>query len=135
MTTPTTPAELVEQRTEPAPRPVPPSAKKKAKKARDRERREQHARRSDAKGLPVSLTIPFDGIDYTVTRAAASDVELYELLEDDKYVSALRGFLGAEQWNRFKDTHRDTDGRVPMDDLERFLQKLMDRVGAGSGNS
>lgn len=136
----TTPAELVEQRVD---RPIPPSAKagkKAGKKAGTTSgAKAARARRAAAKRLVPAVDIEFDGRTYSITRAAADDVELFEKIEDGNYITAVRGFIGPEQWVLFKNDHR-IDGRVPMARLEAFLQLIVNTMqGADedgdSGNS
>lgn len=104
--------------------PAPPRKRKgKRKKARDhRERRET------ARDLPLAIDVPFAGIVYTIARDDALNVETYELVEDGKYVTAVRAWLGPAQWAAFKEAHREPNGIVPMDALERFLNAVLKRV-------
>lgn len=91
------------------------------------------ARREEAKGEKTPTTFEFGGRTYEVSPDATDNVELFEAVEDEKYLTAARGFLGKDQWQAFKDDHREDDGRVPMAPVEDFLKALMEAVG-GSGN-
>ena|SRR5690349_6535581 len=82
----------------------------------------------------ASLTVTFEGQKYTIPRENVDDLELFEALEDNKYISATRGFLGQEQWDAFKDAHR-IDGRVPMSTMNEFLDALMASLGNRSASS
>ncbi len=85
--------------------------------------------------LPDHLTIPFRGVDYTITRELVDDVEIFELLEDGKSLTALRRMLGADQWAAFKEANRK-DGRVSLTVMNDFLNDTMDVIGeARGGNS
>lgn len=106
------------------------SGKKKRKKAA----RDHAERRENARPLPSFIDIPYDGVTYTIARADAINVETYELIEDGKYVTAVRAWLRPVQWTQFKEAHRDTDGTVPMDALEGFLNTVLRRVRS-LGNS
>lgn len=92
------------------------------------------ALKNEAKPLderePVSFE--YDGETYTIDPANVDNLELYEAVEDEKYLTAARGFVGKDQWSKFKDTHRDNEGRVPMAPVEGFLQALMEAVGQGN---
>lgn len=92
------------------------------------------ALKNEAKPLeerePVSFE--YDGETYTIDPANVDNLELFEAVEDEKYLTAARGFVGKDQWNKFKDTHRDAEGRVPMAPVEGFLQALMEAVGQGN---
>jgi hypothetical protein len=98
-----------------------------AKKPTDR------AAKAEAKGEDITLT--FEGAKYVIPRDRADNVELFELIEDDKAFSAARAFLGVEQWQAFKDSIRLPDGRVPGEPTERFLNALMVAIGGGSEDS
>lgn len=99
------------------------AAKRAAAAARKAEARPEEAK-------PVEFE--YDGKTYVVTPDALDNLELFEAVEDEKYLTATRGFLGKEQWERFKDAHRLPDGRVPLEAFEGFLQALMKAVGQGN---
>lgn len=79
---------------------------------------------------PVSFE--YDGRTYIIEQERLNNLELFEAIEDEKFLTATRGFLGREQWDAFKDDHRTEDGRVPMEPLEGFLADLMKAVGQGN---
>jgi len=70
-----------------------------------------------------------DGEHYTIDRENADNLELMEFVEDGQYIKAIRGYVGLDQWAKFKDTHRDDKGRVTSDDFEEFLNKAMAAIG------
>lgn len=89
--------------------------------------------RKDAKR--EKLTFFFRDWEYTITREAAENVELMELVEDQLYIRAIRGFLGTDQWKQFKDSQRDTDGRVPLEVFQEFMEKIIEVIGGNSSAS
>lgn len=76
------------------------------------------------------ITFQYDGETYEVVENAVDNLELFEFIEDEKFLKATKGFLGQAQWDKFKDTHRTEDGRVPMAPVEGFLQELMNAIGS-----
>lgn len=114
----------------------PPSAKKGKKK---KKAARAHADRREAiRPTDPLLIITFDGHPYEIVRAAATNVETFELIEDGKYVTAVRSWIGAEQWTIFKDAHRDpATNTVDMEHLEGFINAVMKAVPrlGGSGAS
>jgi hypothetical protein len=75
------------------------------------------------------IVVEYDGDKYTITRENADNLDLYELVEEDKYILALRGYLGTDQWTKWKDSVRDDAGRVSMSKFEGFLNAVMEAVG------
>lgn len=135
---PATPADLVGS-VRPTPPPPPRKKKGKGKKAKQREHMDRRqTAKAGASSVPLFLDIPYQGTDpitgeptttsYTIARADALNVETFELIEDGKYVTAVRAWLRPVQWQTFKDQHRATDGTVPMDALEGFLNAVLKRV-------
>ena len=88
------------------------------------------AAKSEAKSEDIS--VDFDGYTYTLPREVMDDIEVFERIEDEKYITAVRQVLGPDQWQHFKDSHRNESGRVSPDAFEQFLDSLM---GAMGGNS
>lgn len=82
-----------------------------------------------AEADPGPLRFTFDGVAYVVPRENADNMELFELIEDGKSLSAARAFVGADQWREFKDRVRLPDGRVPAAPVNGFLEALMDSIG------
>lgn len=72
------------------------------------------------------------GETYTVAPGTLDNVDLFEAIEDQKYITAARGFVGQAQWDKFKNLSRNEEGRVPMKQVEEFLTALMEAVGAGN---
>ena len=89
-------------------------------------------RQAKAEGKNADLSFDFDGTVYTIPRDHADNIELFELIEDGKNILAARAFLGAKQWDQFKDSVRTPDGRVPAEPTERFLNLLMVAIGGGA---
>jgi hypothetical protein len=77
-----------------------------------------------------AVSFEYEGESYTIDRDNMNNLELFEAIEDEQYIKATRGFLGKDQWTKFKDAHRDDQGRVPMEPLEGFLQSMMDALGS-----
>lgn len=88
---------------------------------------QDHKAKAEAQG--ADLSFDFDGTTYVIPRDRADNIELFELIEDEKNFSAARAFLGPEQWRQFKDSVRTPDGRVPGEPTERFLNTLMEALG------
>lgn len=86
---------------------------------------------SAAKGEATeqSIKVEYQGNTYEIDRANANNLELLELTEDEKYISAIKGYLGAAQWAKWKDSVRDEKGRVPADGFEDFLNAVMVAIG------
>lgn len=91
-------------------------------------------RQAKAEAKREDIIVEHNGDEYTIDREAANNVEILELIEDEKYISALRAYLGSEQWGRWKDANRDDAGRVPQSAFEEFLNAAMSSIG-GEGNS
>lgn len=94
-----------------------------AKKPQDRQAK------AEAKG--EDLVVVHNGDEYTIDRDAADNVEVLELIEDEKYISAIRAYVGPEQWVRWKEANRDDAGRVPRAAFEEFLDLAMGAIGGG----
>lgn len=90
------------------------------------------ARKAEATDDPKDFTFEYDGETYTVAAENLDNLELFEAIEDQRYLRATRGFIGQAQWDAFKDKYRTPDGRVPMSGLEGFLSALMEAVGQGN---
>lgn len=83
--------------------------------------------KAEAKGGPV--VFEFDGDTYEIDRDNTDNLELFEAIEDEKYMTAIRGFIGQDQWQKWKDAHRDDKGRVRTDKFEPFLNAAMKAIG------
>lgn len=89
--------------------------------------------KAEAKSGPVH--VPFDGVDYQIDRENINNLELFEFIEDEQYIKAIRGFLGLDQWAKFKDSQRDDQDRVSAAKFEDFLNAVMEAVGGKSASS
>ena len=89
------------------------------------------ARKDEALAEVPDISFEHDGETYAVARENLDNLELFEAIEDQQYIKATRGFIGREQWDKFKDKYR-VDGRVPLEHLEGFLEALMEAVGRGN---
>lgn len=98
-----------------------------AKKPADR------AAKAEAKAQFIEFD--HDGEHYVIDRENADNLELMEFTEDGQYIKAIRGYVGLDQWAKFKEAHRDDKGRVTTESFESFLNEVMDAIGGGSGNS
>lgn len=91
------------------------------------------ARKAEAKPEDAApITFAFGDEEYTISPERLNDLELFEAIEEERYITATKGFLGAEQWRAFKDANRTADGRVPMESLEGLLSAMMKAVGSGN---
>jgi hypothetical protein len=88
-----------------------------------------------AEAAAQHLDVLHNGETYRIDRDNADNLELMEFTEDGKYISAIRGYLGEDQWSKWKNANRDEKGRVRSGDFESFLQSVMDAIGGKSGNS
>ena len=91
-----------------------------------------HAAKAEATG--ATIVVEFGGLTYEIDRDNADNLELMEFIEEGQYIKATKGYIGADQWAKFKDAHRDEKGRVRSADFEPFLQAVMTAIGGGSGN-
>jgi hypothetical protein len=99
-------------------------APKDAKKPQDRQ--------AKAEALSQFIELDHDGEHYVIDRDNANNLELLEFIEDGNYIKAIRGYLGADQWGKFKDANRDDKGRVDAEAFEPFLNAVMAAIGGGS---
>lgn len=88
------------------------------------------AAKAEAEGSDISFE--WGDRTWVVPREAFDNVELFEAIEDEKYLTAVRGYLGRTQWDEFKDSVRDDAGRVPTEEFEGFLNTLMEALGQGN---
>ena len=98
-----------------------------AKKPKDR------AAKAEARAQFIEFD--HDGEHYVIDRENANNLELMEFVEDRQYIKAIRGYVGADQWAKFKDANRDARDRVDAEAFEPFLQAALDAIGGESGNS
>lgn len=91
------------------------------------------ARKAEAHPEEIqTVTFTYGDREYTIERDRLNNIELFEAIEDQRYITATKGFLGDDQWEAFKDANRTEDGRVPMEHLEGLLNAMMKAVGAGN---
>lgn len=94
---------------------------------------QDHAAKAEAKGRNVEFD--FEGVHYVIDRDNADNLELMEFVELDKLLLAVRGYLGIDQWEKWKVAHRDDKGRVNARHFEPFLDVVMAAIGGGSAES
>ena len=104
-----------------------PTVPQGAKKPTDR------AAKAEAKRAQF-IEIDHNEVRYIIDRDNADNIELMEFVEDGKYITAIKGYIGDDQWERFKDANRDEKGRVRSANFEPFLQAVMNAIGGGEGN-
>ena len=88
-------------------------------------------RQAKAEARSQFIEFDHDGEHYVVDRDNADNLELMEFVEDQQYIKAIRGYVGLDQWAKFKDAHRDAQGRVTTDTFESFLNAVMVAIGGG----
>lgn len=91
--------------------------------------RKQSAASARQEAAARGVTFTYDDVKYVVGPEAATDLELLEAMEDQRWIAACRGYLGKPQWDAFKEAHRDADGRIDAAHLEGLLQTLIDALG------
>lgn len=104
-----------------------PATPKGAKKPQD-----HNPAKAEARGEKIA--VEHDGATYVIDREAADDVELFEHLEQNHIMTALKGFLGERQWDAWKNAHRGPNGKVSLAAVEPLLDSILEAVG-GAGNS
>lgn len=85
-----------------------------------------------ARALEGKHTFTFNEKDYTVDSKALDDVEVFEMFEEDKFMSAVKKILGAEQFSAFKENNRQEDGRIPMELFGEFVEKMFEEFNLGN---
>ena len=98
-----------------------------AKKPSDRQAKKNEAAPDEAQ----DIAFEWGGYTYTIPAEAFDDVEILELLEDEKHLLVVRQILGS-QWGEWKDRNRNASGRVPAEPLVEFLEALFAAVGQGN---
>ena len=94
---------------------------------------QDHQAKAEARG--EDIVVVHDGVTYQIDLDNADNLELLEFIEDEHYIKAIRGYLGADQWAKFKDAHRDDKGRVSAATFEDFINVVMGAIGGNSGAS
>ncbi|GAB3889529.1 hypothetical protein [Terrabacter terrigena] len=97
---------------------VPQDRKKKAPKK---------SKAQKAEALGDSLTVSYNGADYTIERDVVDDVEFFELIgemQEKSYLlpKVVQMLLGPKQYKAFKDANRGENGRVSIDHLGDFFK-------------
>ena len=104
-------------------------------KTNDRTQPQDHKPKSTLKVATLDrIEVQFKGETYLITRDRMDNLEIFELVEDEKAISAVREFLGPEQWGRYKESNR-VDGRVSLTDFNDFLNQIMAAIGGNSSAS
>ena len=98
-----------------------------AKKPSDRQAKKNEAAPDEAQ----DIAFEWGGYTYTIPAEAFDDVEILELLEEEKNLLVVRRILGT-QWAEWKDRNRTASGRVPAEPLTEFLEALFAAVGQGN---
>lgn len=74
-----------------------------------------------------------DGLTVTIEPDALDDWEFLELIEADKFASAIKHLLGAEQLTAVKEHVRDAEtGRVRATAISDVLKEIMGKVSPNS---
>ena len=89
-------------------------------------------RQAKAEAKAQFIEFDHDGDHYVIDRENADNLELMEFVEDGQYIKAIRGYVGLDQWDKFKDSHRDDKGRVTTETFETFLNAVMEAIGGNS---
>lgn len=108
------------------------SDQKNIKQPQDRKPKASEIK-AEVEGAP--LVVEHDGATYEIDRANANNLELMEFAEDGLYLKAIRGYIGLDQWDAFKDKYRDEQGRVDANAFEPFLDAVMKSLGNSPASS
>jgi hypothetical protein len=71
---------------------------------------------------PNVKVFTYDGEQWTMKPTDEWDIEVFEMIEDSKLVSAVREILGAKQWARFKSKKRKVKD---FSDIYDKIQEVM----------
>lgn len=72
-----------------------------------------------------------DGIKINVTADDFDDIETLELLEDGKFVSAIKRIFGEKKYQEIKEKLRDPEtGKVKSTAVNEWFEKVAEKVGA-----
>ena len=80
----------------------------------------------------TDITFTHNGHEYSIPADAMDDVEIVEMLEDEKTVTVVRQILGKEQWDAWKDRNRGPSGRISAAVAEKFLTEMFEAMKAGN---
>ncbi len=75
-----------------------------------------------------TVSFEFEGETYRFSKDSFDDLEFLELIQDDKQLIAFRKMLGVQQWEKFKNSVRTSDGRVPSDKSEEFFNLIQEQI-------
>lgn len=79
-------------------------------------------RTTPARKSKTTISFEYDGDRYSFD-AELIPLDVLEDIDDGKFIVAMRGILGAEQWQTYKDKH-------PLaKDVEAFARALFDAMG------
>ena len=84
------------------------------------------ANNNKARALEGTHEFKFNGDNYIVDGKALDDVEVFEMFEEDKFMSAVKKILGVDQFVAFKDNNRQDDGRIPMEVFGDFVETMFE---------
>lgn len=82
---------------------------------------------------PQDKTFEFKGETYVIPADFMDNLEFFEAGEVGNEITAIKALLGPEQWNTFKESIREPDGRVRLTNAGPFMEKLRE-VMDESGN-
>lgn len=74
-----------------------------------------------------ATVVEYAGETYTLD-ADALDLEVLELIEKDKHVSAITLLLGEADFKRFKESVRTDKGKVPMPAFQEFIETVLEAL-------
>jgi len=94
---------------------------------------QDHAAKAEAKGEDVKFD--HEGVHYVIDRDNVNNLELMEFVDDEKWIPAIRGYIGRDQWVKFKNANRDDKGRVDADAFEPFMTAVMAAIGGEAEGS
>lgn len=88
---------------------------------------------SDPPRVKVKTVVLDGGFTVTIEPDALDDWEFLELIEADKFASAIKHLLGADQLTAVKEHVRDAEtGRVRATAMSDVLKEIMEKVSPNS---
>ena len=90
------------------------------------------ANNAKVRALGGKQKFEFNEDEYTVDGAALDDVEVFELFEEEKFMTAVKRILGVDEFTRFKENNRDENGRVSMEVFGDFVEKMFAEFNLGN---
>lgn len=79
-----------------------------------------------AEALASSVTVHYDGTDYTIPAATEWDLDVLEAFEDGKILTCVRALFGADQWAAFRSSHST------VADLSDLMEAVQEALGSGN---